>query len=166
MGLLVGARYFLPLEMLRQIARTGGLAENHFQWSHHSTSVLRKHLRWFIDLAVPAVSLVGILWHYSEPKWENTLGRVAFCLLMFMCSLVIFQVIHPKSGVFRDYLQRNAGGWIDRLSYLWYFGLSLSPIVLILMSLMGYHYTAIRLSMHVHTSCMTLIGLLLFYCLI
>lgn len=38
-GLLVSARYFFPLEVLRQIARSGGLAENHFQWSQHSTSV-------------------------------------------------------------------------------------------------------------------------------
>ncbi|MFN7734324.1 MAG: mechanosensitive ion channel domain-containing protein [Pirellula sp.] len=166
MGLLVGARYFFPLEMLRQIARSDGLAERHFQWPEHTTAVLRRHLRWFIDLAVPTVCLVGLIWNYSESRWENSLGRIAFSVLMILCSVVMLNVLHPRHGVFREYLERNAGGWIDRLSFLWYFGLSLAPIALSVMSLMGYHYTAIRLSMHLHTSCMTLIGILLVYCLI
>jgi potassium-dependent mechanosensitive channel len=166
MGLLIGARYFFPLEMLRQIARSGGLAESHFQWTKHTSGVLRRHLRWFIDLAIPTVCLVGIMWHYSEPRWENSLGRIAFCTLMLMSSVVMLNVLHPRHGVFRDYLEQNTGGWIDRLSYLWYFGLSSAPLVLLIMSLMGYHYTAIRLSMHVHTSFMTLVGILFVYCLI
>ncbi|MEI8212708.1 MAG: mechanosensitive ion channel domain-containing protein [Planctomycetota bacterium] len=166
MGLLVGARYFFPLEMLRQISRSGGLAESHFQWSTHASTVLRRHLRWCIDLSIPTVCLVGLIWNFSETRWENSLGRIAFSVLMILCSAFMLNVLHPRHGVFRDYLERNAGGWIDRLSFLWYSGLSFAPVVLMVMSLMGYHYTAIRLSMHLHTSCMTLVGLLLLYNLI
>jgi len=162
-GLLVAARYFFPLELLRQIVRAGGLAENHFQWSQHSTQLLRQTLRWFIDLAVPTVGLFAIVTQSTDSRWENSLGRVDFCILMLLCSIMLVRVLQPRKGVFREYLEKHAGGWIDRLSFLWYFGVALAPLVLIVMSLMGYHYTASRLAMHLNTSILTLIGLLLLY---
>jgi potassium efflux system protein len=162
-GLLVGARYFFPLELFRQIVRGGGLAGNHFQWANHSISLLQKHLRWFIDLGIPTVILIGIINHLSDPRWENSLGRIAFCVLMFLSTAFLLSVLHPYKGVFREYLMAHPEGWLDRLRFIWYFGLSLSPLVMIAMSLMGYHYTAGRLAMHLHTSIMTLLGLFLLY---
>lgn len=166
MGLLVSARYFFPLEMIRQISRAGGLAENHFQWPVRSTQLLRKNLRWFIDLAIPAVAIVGIVSQFGETKWENSLGRLTYSLLMSLCFIYLLVLLHPTRGVFSDFLSRNAGGWIDRLRYIWYTVLAAGPLALMSMSLMGYHYTAIRLAMHLHTTFITLIGLLLLSCLI
>ena len=165
-GLLVSARYFFPLEFFRQIARTGGLAESHFQWSQHSTSVLRTQLRWFIDLAVPCVGIYAVVANDLEWKAENTLGRVLFGALLFMASIFLINVLHPRYGALKEYLEAHAGGWTDRLKFVWYTGLCAAPLFLLGMSLMGYHYTATRLAMHLHTSFMTLIGLLLLYCLI
>lgn len=160
MGLLVSARYFFPLEMIRQISRAGGLAENHFQWPDSLTQSLRKNLRWFIDLAIPAVTIVGIS-QFGEAKWENSLGRLTYSLLMSLCFIYLSILLHPTKGVFSNFLSRNEGGWIDRLRYIWYSVLSAGPLALMAMSLMGYHYTAIRLAMHLHTTFITLIGLLL-----
>ena len=165
-GLMISARYFFPLEMIRQISRVNGLAENHFQWSSHTTSLLRKSLRWFIDLGIPSATIVGIISQFGEAKYENSLGRLAFGGLMTLCLIYLFVVLHPRSGVFRDFLARNAGGWIDRLRYIWYFGICAGPLALMSMSLMGYHYTALRLSMHLHTTLITLVGLLMTYGLI
>lgn len=166
MGLMVSARYFFPLEMIRQISRAGGLAENHFQWPVHSTQLLRKNLRWFIDLAIPAVTVVGIVSQFGEARWENSLGRLIYSILMSLCFLYLLVLFHPSKGVFSDFLSRNANGWIDRLKYFWYTGLAASPLALMTMSLMGYHYTATRLTMLMHTTFITLIGLLLLSSLI
>lgn len=166
MGLLVSARYFFPLEMIRQISRTGGLAENHFQWPSRSTQLLRKSLRWFIDLAIPSVTIVSIIAQSGETKWENSLGRLTYSVLMSLCFIYLLVLLHPNRGVFSDFLSRNAGGWIDRLKYIWYSGLAVGPLALMCMSLMGYHYTAIRLTMLLHTTFITLVGLLLLHSLI
>lgn len=165
-GLLVSARYFFPLELFRQIARTGGLAESHFQWSSHSTNVLRRQLRWFIDLAVPCVGFYAVVANDLEWKAENTLGRVLFGVLLFMATIFLINVLHPRHGALKEYLESHAGGWTDRLRFVWYTGLCAAPLFLLGMSLMGYHYTATRLAMHLHTSFLTLIGILLLYCLI
>jgi potassium-dependent mechanosensitive channel len=161
MGLLVSARYFFPLEMIRQFCRTSGLAENHFTWSDSTSLTLRQSLRWFIDLAVPAVAIVTIVGTFGESKWENSLGRLVYCVLMGLCFLYLTMLLHPKRGVFSDFLSRNAGGWIDRLRFVWYGTIVLGPIALMGMSLMGYHYTSIRLAMLFHTTLITLVSLLL-----
>ena len=164
-GLLVSARYFFPLEVLRQIARSGGLAENHFQWSKHSTTVLQHQLRWLIDLAVPCVGLYAIVVNATEFRAEESLGRVLFGAMLFICTIFLINTLHPRYGVLREYLQANSGGWIDRLRFVWYTGLCAAPLALLGMSLVGYHYTATRLAMHLHTSFMTLVALLMVYCI-
>jgi potassium efflux system protein len=161
MGLLVGARYFFPLEYIRQICRSAGLAEKHFEWPLETTRQLRKNLRWFIDLAVPSVTIVGVISEFGEARWENSLGRLSFSVLMALCFFYLLNLLHPARGAFAEFLRRNAGGWIDRLRYFWYCGLAAGPIALMVMSLMGYHYTAIRLAMLLHTTFVTLVGLLL-----
>ena len=160
-GVLAAARYFFSLELLRQICRKGGLADAHFQWSERTTQILRSNLRWLIDLGVPTVTLVAILSRAGEEKWESSLGRILFCTLMLLCGTFLFRVLRPKNGVFTDYLERNDGGWFDRLRYLWYFGVSSGPLVLAALSFMGYHYTAHRLAIHFHTSIISLTALLL-----
>ena len=161
MGLMVSARYFFPLEMIRQISRAGGLAESHFQWSTRTNQLLRKNLRWFIDLAIPAVTVVGVVAQFGEARWENSLGRLTYSLLMSLCFIYLLILLHPRRGVFSDFMSRNAGGWIDRLKYIWYTGFAFGPLALMAMSLMGYHYTAIRLTMLLHTTFITLVGLML-----
>jgi len=166
MGLVASARYFFPLEMIRQVSRSNGLAENHFAWPAVTTQLLRKNLRWFIDLAIPAVAIVGIVSQFGEAKWENSLGRLTYGLLMSLCFIELAILLHPTKGIFSDFLSRNAGGWIDRLRFVWYLALSFGPIALMAMSMMGYHYTAIRLAMHLHTTFIALIGILLLSSLI
>jgi potassium efflux system protein len=161
LGALVAARYFYPLELIRQICRSGGLAEKHFEWPTTATSLLRKHLRWLIDLGVPAVFLGGLLFNLGENRYEHALGRVAFIALMILCGLFFGIVFRPRSGVLGEYLECHRGGWLERLRYLWYAVLVIGPLSLAIMSLTGFHYTAIRLSMLSHTTLITLTGLFL-----
>ncbi len=162
-GFMVAARYFYPLELMRQVCRNGGLAENHFGWSRQTTSLLRRHLRWLIDLGIPSAAICGVLYTLEDNRFEHSLGRVAFTVLMVLCSLFLATVLRPSQGVFREYLAEHPGGWADRLRYIWYFGLCLGPLLLSFNSLSGYHYTALRLAMLWHTSIVTIVGLFLLY---
>ncbi len=139
---MMAARYFFPLEVIRQVSRRGGLGENHFAWSHSTTLLLRRHLRWLIDLGVPAVGICALLYARSNDLFEHSLGRLLFMGLMLLCSTFLFN--HPTSEPrsLRAYLVEHPGGWADRLRYLWYFGITLGPLLLGFNSLSGYHYTA------------------------
>lgn len=161
MGLLVAARYFFPLELIRQICRPGGLAEKHFEISNNVTALVRSNLRWLIDLGVPATAVVAVLFSSGDEKFENSLGRLAFAFVLILTCVFLVIVFRPTKGVFRQYIKNHEGGWADRLRYVWYFGLCCGPVLLCFNSLMGYHYTAVRLSMHWYTTIITLVGLLI-----
>ncbi|MDZ4849652.1 MAG: mechanosensitive ion channel [Pirellulaceae bacterium] len=163
LGLMVAARYFFPLEVIRQVCRTGGLADKHFGWPRSTASLIRGNLRWLIDLGVPSAAVCAMLFNFGENRYEHSLGRLCFAVLMLLCSLFMFTVLRPSRGVFTQYLANNPGGWADRLRYVWIFGFTAGPLLLCFNSLSGYHYTALRLSMLWHTTIMTMIGLFLLF---
>jgi len=163
LGFLVAARYLYPLEVIRQVCRAGGLAEKHFEWPQKTTFLIRRHLRWLIDLGLPTATVCAVLFNLGEDRYEHSLGRLCFAILMMVCSIFLATVFRPSQGVFSDYLRDHPGGWADRLRYVWYFGLTLGPLLLCFNSLSGYHYTALRLSMLWHTTLVTLVGLFLLY---
>ncbi len=160
---LVAARYFYPLEVVRQVCRANGLAEKHFEWPLASTSTFRRHLRWLIDLGVPSVAVCALLFNLNNEMYEHALGRLCFTILMLLCTLFFAIVLRPSTGVLASYLTQTQGGWIERLRYIWYSIMVTGPLLLCLNSLSGYHYTAVRLSMLCHTSLVTMLGLFLIY---
>ncbi len=160
---LVAARYFYPLEVVRQVCRANGLAEKHFEWPLTTTGLFRRHLRWLIDLGVPSVAICALLFNLNNEMYEHALGRLCFVILMFLCGLFFAIILRPRSGVLASYLEQNRGGWIERLRYVWYSIMVIVPLMLGLNSLSGYHYTAVRLSMLCHTSLVTICGLFLVY---
>lgn len=166
MGLMVAARYYLPLELLRRICASKGLGEAHFGWPTQATYLLRRNARWLIQIAIPAITVVAIITEYSEARYETSLGRIAYSVALAAYSIFLFVTMHPSKGVFNEYLSAHAGGWIDRFRYFWYGLFGIAPLALILLSLMGYHYTAVRLSMHLHTTFIALCGILLCYSVI
>ncbi|XZE19633.1 mechanosensitive ion channel domain-containing protein [Pirellulaceae bacterium SH449] len=166
MGLMVAARYYFPLELLRRICATNGLAEAHFRWPSQATLLLRRNARWLIQIAIPAIGVVAMTTEFGEAKYDTSLGRLAYCVAMIAYSVFLLVVLNPSKGVFSEYLSAHAGGWLDRFRYFWYLVLISAPLALTLLSLVGYHYTAERLSVHLHTTFTALIGILLAYSII
>ncbi len=165
-GLLVAAAVFTPFEFLRQTCRSGGLGIKHFEWSESSARLLSVNLRWLIDLATPIAMLVGVMEAHSNTRWQSSLGRLAFLSLMTLILVFAARVFFPNNGVFSHYLKIYRGGWLDRLRWGWYPLIVLSPVVLAALSFIGFHYTAQRLALHLHSSYWTLVVIVLVYSLL
>ncbi len=165
-GLLVAAAVFMPFEFLRQTCRVNGLAVKHFEWSEMSTRLLSKNLRWLIDLATPIAGLVGVMEGQANTRWQSSLGRLAFLVLMGLILAFSVRVFFPRSGIFSQYLKIYRGGWLDRLRWAWYPLIVLSPVVLAALSFVGFHYTALRLAMHLHSSFWSLVVLAIVFSLL
>lgn len=165
-GLLVAAVVFAPLEFLRQVCRPGGLGVSHFEWPEFTTQLISGNLRWLIDLGVPMVAIIAVMDAQSNTRWEASLGRLAFLLVMMLLVVCFARIFRPKRGIFGHHLAENPGGWLDRLRYGWYPLIVLGPLALATISFIGFHYTAERLALHLNTSLWTLVGLVLLYSLL
>ncbi len=162
-GLLLAMLVFTPLEILRQLCRPGGLGVKHFSWKEKNALRLRKNLRWLIDFTVPLTIIVGMFSEQSNQRWESSFGRAAFVLLMPNLSIFLARVFTPRGGIANNLIESNRGGWMDRLSFLWYPALVGAPLVLSIVSIIGYHYTAQRFAFHFVTTLWATVGLIIVY---
>ena len=151
-GLRLAAIVFFPLEFVRQLCRPDGLGIKHFDWSEKIVLRLRANLRWLVNVSVPLAGIIGMFHNQVAQRWESSLGRAAFIVLMPLLSFFLARVLAPRSGIVSRFLSSHRGGWGDRLSWLWYPVLCILPLGLAAVSYVGYYYTAQRLAAHMVTT--------------
>lgn len=178
-GLLATLVVCLPLELLRQTCRPGGLAVAHFDWPSRAISLLRGSIRQWIALTVPLVLVSTILHCHASlmPRpsrgwspqaiaaahldWNDSVGRVAFICFMLVLAGFVHKLLHPGSGVFEETLAVHRGGWLDRLRWVW-FPVSIgAPLSLAGLAAAGYYYTATQLAWRLAATLDLVLGLLL-----
>ncbi len=134
--LLVGA-------LLRQLYRDCGIAPAHFRWSSQTCRVMRASLFWFIPLGAVSSLLVGMTEWHSNDLYRDTLGRLAFTVGSVAFALFLAKIVHPRKGALGTLLVPGGVTW--RLRFVWYPVLSLLPVSLAVLALIGYYYTALQL---------------------
>jgi potassium efflux system protein len=65
---------------------------------------------------------------------------------MLLIALVVRPLAHPDTGVVTTYYERNPDRWISRLRWFWYALSAGGPVLLALISMLGYLYTSLILT--------------------
>ncbi len=165
-GLWHAAGVFVPLELLRQASRRRGLGEAHFLWPERSLGLLRFHLRWLMLAGIPLVFLLELVRALSASglpaaeRWYDTLGRLVFLAGMVVLLLFLQRTMHPRRGVFYEFLAYRRDGWVDRLRYVWFSLLLAAPAALAVLAAVGYFYTAEQLALKMKHTVGLLVGCL------
>lgn len=145
-ALLVTAFVVLPLEVLRQVVRQGGLATDHFQWPKSTVRPIRVGLWWMIHAVAPIIFFWRLLEGADDVKIDLlSLSRILFCIAMLVVACIVWYLTHPRKGAAASYLAYHTEGWISQLWWLWRPLLVAIPIGLALLSLAGYNYSATQL---------------------
>jgi potassium efflux system protein len=109
---------------------------------------------------VTAVELIP-----DDEKIDKSLGRLAAMAAWMAITVFIAAVARPGGPVLRDYLARQREGWLARLRWIWYPAFVAEPVVLIVLTWIGYYFTAISLNDDVRASQRLGIILILVYAL-
>lgn len=133
----------LWLNCLRHAVRSRGLAEAHFDWS---TSVCRRIGRWtHMLILVTAGPLFCLLFVRQSSASNGVLERTLFVVFMVIMSLALAKLLLPTSNAFVKHIL-NQSAFLKRTRYLWVGGLVCFPFVLAVLSVVGYHFTALQLA--------------------
>ncbi len=163
LGLLPAAGLWLILTLFYQILRKQGLAEAHFRLRADSLALVRKNLPWVTLVLCVTLTLMPAA-QYAAQSYE-ALSRVIFTVAVLSLMLVAHRILKPRGKLYASDAKVKVGQ--DRL---WRYGLYslviLVPLLLIALSWLGYHYSAMQIQIRIfNTAC--LIGILvLFYSLI
>jgi len=146
-GYTVAYLLFLGL-LLRCICRPSGLGEAHFRWEPDTLLLIRRQLTWFLPTSLPLAFIVAMTFAHPVQSHHDSLGRFAFITLMLATSLLIYQLLKPTTGLFKNDIKKYSGGWLDRLSNIWFPLLVSTPIGITVAAMAGYFYTAIQLCIY------------------
>ncbi|HBV21939.1 MAG TPA: hypothetical protein DEF07_09510 [Nitrosomonas sp.] len=138
--------------VLRHICRKEGLGELHFRWKVENMRLIRQQLAWYLSATLPLIFVFVVTLEQPTEAHHDSLGRLVFFILMVATTLLIYRLMHPASGLLKNYLEKNSEGWISRLTGLWFPVLLITPTVLAITAAGGYTYTAGQLSLHIINS--------------
>ncbi len=144
-GLQSASFIWLALEVARQACSNGGFAEVHLRWPREATTALRRHLLWFVAFVVPAEVAFRIVNSEGHELSSEPLARLLFIAGMLVLFLFIQRTLRPHGPVLRAYFDPIRGGWLARLSGVWFVVLLLLPPFLAALTGLGYFYSAQRL---------------------
>lgn len=145
-ALLRSALPFLLLRAFGLFCAPGGVAEAHFRWPADILAVLRRQIRWLTGVLVPAAFVVQVARWDPEHDFENSLGRLALLVGLLALTLFLHRVFHPDQGALAPFYAKHRQQLLGRLRYLWYMLAVGMPIALMVLSLVGYIFTALALA--------------------
>ncbi|MFQ5732064.1 MAG: mechanosensitive ion channel domain-containing protein [Planctomycetaceae bacterium] len=142
------AATLLTLEFLRRMFRPQGLAAAHFRWRDARLLTIRRHLRWFELLALPAVFLFALTADSGSEAYASSLGRLLLIGLLLLVGAFLAIVLRRRPSLQSAHAAEHSVARRDRTTvqtaaYLCAVGL---PILLAVFTGAGYLYTATLLT--------------------
>ena len=140
------APFLYNLLVFRVLAAEKGVLQVHFGWQQKNLVIIRKQLDRLIAIGAPIVFGL-VVFYASEFAFDRaTMGRLLFLALLIMLVLTFRPLAHPRTGVAANYYLRNPDTWVSKMRWFWY-SLSIGiPVLLAVLSTLGYMYTSITLT--------------------
>jgi potassium efflux system protein len=160
-GLLVAGYIWAILSFLNYLCREYGVAGIHFRWRDETRRALRRHLLWLEPLWVPLAFLITTLEAADNIAYGNSLGRLAFMVIMTAAAVFAARIYQTASDESVDARQASSQGLLFRQRYFWH-PLSIGlPGLLVILAAMGYYYTALRMGWEFQNTALLVLGLVL-----
>lgn len=160
-GLYITAMFLTVAALFRNVCRPRGLARAHFEFPEADLKTLRRNLFLLMLIALPLVFVVVVVERQGDEDVWATLGRALFIVIHIFLIVFAVRTHGAITDIVREATNAQTGGWIDRLRYVWKPLLIGLPILLILLALLGYYYTALRLAVLIQKTCWLTAGFLL-----
>lgn len=154
---------FLIYGSIREVLRPKGLAEAHLGWSPSVLRMVRMHLLWLMVVSLVLV-FVGVLVErfHAGTDWKQSASRPSYLAAMAAMAAFVAVILRPSKGVFAERIARNRGGRLDRYRMVWYLGLIAIPVVMGVLTIVGYYYTALQLMSRIHRTAWLVLIMLVF----
>lgn len=156
-ALLTAGATLLFMEFFLQLVRPKGVAQVHFRWRTSTLALAQRIDRWLMVVLIPTVVVMVLLALEATPEIRDGMGRVTLVLLCLTIAAATYQL--SKASRIAD----DNSSETSRLTVIGYPLLITSMGALVMLSLLGYHYTSTQLLARVIQSMFTAMAALLVY---
>jgi potassium efflux system protein len=165
-GLIYAALTWAAGIFVYELCWKEGIAKVHFKWPESVRRVLRRNLRWLILLVVPMDFLIAAVQTKNDPVYINSLGRLALITMVVGISFFVAYVLRFSGEIVSILIRNRREGWLVRLRYIWYPLAIGVPLLLALLTSMGYNYSAFALENRLSQTIWLVLGLIIIYDLV
>lgn len=161
-GLNSAALVWFLLASFWWICSRGGLAEKHFKWSASSLQPIRQSLPWVMRFLVPVTLLSPLVTGASENITSDALSQVLLTIASLVLVYFALSVLRPNS-VLMSNIEAKHAILAKPLRYIVVPVVVLMPLILMVMSWFGYHFTALELEGRLFVSLVLVVLVALLY---
>ena len=140
-ALLLMSPAFLYLSAFRGLCRNGGVAMAHFRWPETSTRQLRRQITVLMSIFLPA-AVVAIITFRTTTHVEGALARIAFVVFIGALSWFFYRLLGPNKPILQAALQQHPDSTLARYRTLWLILALIIPVLLTVLAVSGFLYTA------------------------
>jgi potassium-dependent mechanosensitive channel len=162
-GLMAAAPLVYLIGVARRILWTDGIADNHFDWPTGAAVKLRQQVAWFAPVILLLLFATTVFQVYATEPWSESLARLLFIVTALATAIFAHRVLRREKGpiyaIARAQYPEHGHVYVT-IAYV--AGLA-APLILVVLSAMGYQYTAVRLGWRFFGTVCLLLGLVLFH---
>lgn len=136
---------FFYLNAFKLLCLPGGLADKHFRWPQTILRPLRNQLSILMATFLPAGLVAVASIHYGSTI-EGALARIAFVIVMGTLAWFFFRLFGPKNPILATEFKRHPDSLLTRFRHLWMALALLIPLLLVILAISGFLYTAATLT--------------------
>ena len=145
-SLFAVAPFLFNVLLFRVLSAEHGVLHVHFGWRQENLVIIRRQFDRLAAIGAPLVFATVLFYSSDVAADRATMGRLMFVALMIVLSLIIRPLAHPVTGVAASYYNVQKTGWMSKLRWFWY-GLAVGgPMLLAILSVIGYLYTSLILT--------------------
>lgn len=145
-ALLHGAAALVAINFARAVCQPRGLGEAHFGWEHESTAAIRRALSLVRTACLPASIVCMFAEFHGDELLTSTVGRLALIAESLALATITWELFRSSGPVRAMLARHHPGAWFQATDRLWGTLLVAVPVMLAVLSAVGFHYTATRLA--------------------
>ncbi len=161
MGLLTASKSLALTLFLYYLCCPNGLADAHFRWSRGVRLTVRRNLVWVIPPIAVTSFVISSMAASKELEFSDALGKVSLMVNGIGVSGFVAVVFKFSGDLISPIIRSHPRSWRVRLRYVWYPAVVGIPILLVVLAVTGYYYSALEVYHRIGATVRLAIGVLL-----
>ena len=146
-GLAAALEAIIFLRLTVQLCKKDGLGRTHFLWDEAVCSSVVRSARTLLFILVPVLFLVVMIQNGPQTQgFRGSLGRILFLFSMVPVLWVLWRFLGRSSPLTHAIHQGHPDGRLSKYLPLWSTLVLLCPVSVMVLSILGYYFTAYQLA--------------------
>ncbi len=152
------AVFLFTVAIIYDLCRPKGVCSEHLGWTKTACERFRKHIRWYTSIVAPAVFVLGFCAAYGAVTWTQSLGRIALLVAIGATMALCVIALRPHKGFAAQLFNMHELQGSRRIMGVAEVAALIFLLFVAVTTILGYHDTAVRLSVNAYRSVLLLLG--------